>query len=470
MSLINNMLRDLEARRRQEETKSVDCPSRAVTQAAVIGSKKAWYLLPGLVVLAAIVWFGMNALPVNAPQGQKPFAESARSAVIADPGAPEKTAQITVSQESPQIPVIVPDIHPVLIETKLEVSAQQTEPLLQSMEITQQEGQAQLRLDFAQLPEYRLLQNDLGATQLVVSFSGTKLGQHFAVPAFAADLIQRVSLLPQQSNLQLMVDLDERARVVSFQLLEKSADDYQLVIEMAKSSLKEQTGAVPTVMAPSPVSSTVSLPKPQSVTTPETTGVARVSKNANPVSQDQQAYQAGLAELKAGDNEAAEASFIRALTLNPQLFDARLRLIDTLLAREDFSQAENQLRQGLITSPDSRPLRKLYARLLLQQQRQHEALELLRRSPLPAIAQDLEYHALMAVLLQETGEFAAAGELYGRLLQVRPEDAVWWLGLAVSLDQTGEFQQARNAYERALALPGLRRDLHDYIHNRLQVL
>jgi MSHA biogenesis protein MshN len=99
-----------------------------------------------------------------------------------------------------------------------------------------------------------------------------------------------------------------------------------------------------------------------------------------------------------------------------------------------------------------------------------EAIKVLRAQPVPAIDQDLEYYALLAALLQETGQFAAAAQAYAGLLKLRPETAIWWFGLGVSMDQTGDFDQARNAYRKALALPGLSADVQKYVQSRLQVL
>jgi MSHA biogenesis protein MshN len=99
-----------------------------------------------------------------------------------------------------------------------------------------------------------------------------------------------------------------------------------------------------------------------------------------------------------------------------------------------------------------------------------EAIEVLRAQPFPAVTQDPEYYALLAALLQDTRQFAAAAQTYASLLQLRPETALWWFGLGVSMDQNGDFDQARNAYRRAMALPGLSADVQKYVQSRLQDL
>jgi len=135
-----------------------------------------------------------------------------------------------------------------------------------------------------------------------------------------------------------------------------------------------------------------------------------------------------------------------------------------------LDKAEDLLRQGLQLNPENPDLRKVYARLMLKDQRFAAAIKLLKSEPVPAVASDLEYHALLAALFQESKQFEAASQVYIHLLQVRPQAALWWMGLAISQEQLGKLEQARNAYQRAIDLPGLRPELRNYIQSRLKVL
>ena len=463
MSLINNMLRDLDVRRKQEENDATCGATPVIVQDQPARQAKAWSLALGILALGGALWIGMSSLSEVVPRAEHAADSLSQQADLPTLVPPSKSHEISENQQELKTTSVLTDIHPVLTTAKQESISRETDPRLLGMEVAEQGDQAQIRLAFAQLPEYRLLQNGGGAAQLIVSFSRTKLGDQFDVPVLTDGLIQRVSLLPQRENLQLLVDLDDQARVPSFELVENSDDGYLLIVDIVRKSFQKKEGNVAAQAAEDKVPEASA----QSSVPVET---ATMSKNSNPISREEKAYLGGLKQLKMGKDKAAVASFTQALIIKPQLLDARLQLIDTLLRLELFGKAEDQLRQGLVVTPESQSLRKIYARLLLQQQRHGEALELLNKPPIPPIPQDLEYHALIAVLFQETGEFPAAGELYGRLLQVQPGQAVWWLGLAVSLDQTGEYEQSREAYERALALPGLRPDLQDYIHNRLQAL
>jgi MSHA biogenesis protein MshN len=195
-----------------------------------------------------------------------------------------------------------------------------------------------------------------------------------------------------------------------------------------------------------------------------------LNKSKNRIKPDKQAYLAGIEQMRTGNFAAAEDSFTSSLKINPSFINARLQLIAALQQQNKLVQAQEQMLEGVTQTPENLQLRKVYARLLMGNHHNLEAIEVLRAQPFPAVTQDLEYFALLAALLQETRQFAAAAQTYASLLQLRPETALWWFGLGVSMDQDGDFDQARNAYRRALALPGLSADVQKYVQSRLKVL
>src|SRR5579885_3546730 len=71
-----------------------------------------------------------------------------------------------------------------------------------------------------------------------------------------------------------------------------------------------------------------------------------------------------------------------------------------------------------------------------------KAIELLTRDA-PSPADDPDYHALLAALLQRAGRHGDAIVSYRRLLSVRPQNGLWWMGLGISLSASGQRQQAR---------------------------
>jgi MSHA biogenesis protein MshN len=308
------------------------------------------------------------------------------------------------------------------------------------------------------------LENGAGTTQLVVEFNQTHIGADFKVPELSGGFLKRVSLVPQEQTLQLLIDLEGPAKVQDFQFIDSSDQGYRLLVEVIAIlpvvEIQQKQVITP---EPAPLITEEIIEKAAPVS-------AGVSKNRKPVSRDQQAYRAGLKQLKRGRLIAAEASFNQALLVNPNLLDARLQLIKVLQQQMKLKTAESVLQAGLTLTPENLKLRKIYARLLLNSQRQNEAIELLKNRPLPGIVQDLEYYALLAALYQDSGEYEAATAVYAQLLKIKPQASLWWMGMAISLEQSGSVKPARDAYQKALELSGLSPDLRNYIHGRLQEL
>lgn len=463
MSLINEMLRDLEKRRKREE-RCLSSREAPVVVNENTPSKFFWWAGWALLVIV-IVWFGAKNIP--GMRLTEPLVSSLPvQQEIATPAVIKQEHSVSVIPAG--VTENIPEVNPLpaVIAGNQNAGVAVTEKKLAellSLGLVDSKDRTQLSLTFAQLPEYRLLQKGTGATQLVVSFSQTQIGPDFEVPQLTGSLINRVSLVPQKQTLQLLVDLKESARVQSFQFVDNSDQGHRLLIEIV--------AALPVVKKPQPIATAEATPLvTEQVIEKEVPVVAVVSKNRKAISLDQQSYQAGLKQLKQGRLGAAEASFNQALQVNPTLLDARFQLIKVLQQRRDIATAETVLQQGLVLTPGNLNLRKIYARLLLNAQRQDEAIKLLQTTPLPGIVQDQEYYALLAALYQESKQFEAASAIYAQLLNIRPQVSLWWMGMAISLEQSGSLEKARNAYQKALDLTGLSPDLQSFIESRLQAL
>jgi tetratricopeptide (TPR) repeat protein len=460
MSLINDMLRDLEKRRKREE----GCVASSDKPVVVPGpaSFKLFLLVGGVLLLAAIVWLGIRMSPGMSPlKSATPTSSVPQVAPVVEKVSIATIIQDDVAKSAQRDDFLLPSA---LVSNAPSTIFAPLSATLLDLGVVETKDNAQLSLTFAQLPEYRLLQNGIGMAQLVVSFSQTQIGADFEIPQLTGTLLKRVSLRPQKQALQLLVDLDERAQVESFQSVEDSGQGYRLLIKVvATAPAAENPPKEISIPDPTPVVA-------EKVVEIENPAATKVSKKANQLSRDQQAYRVGLGQLKQGNRIAAEASFNKALLANPKLVDARLQLVGLLQQQMKLAKAESFLQQGLALTPENSDLRKMYARLLLNDQRQGEAIDLLQAEPVAEISQDLEYHALLAALLQESGQFKDASSIYAQLVQLRPQAALWWMGLAISLEQSGHSERARNAYQKALALPGLQPDLQNYIQSRLQVL
>jgi len=365
MSLINQMLRDLEERRQVEGRQQMGAESTpAVT--AVASSRRPLALMACGVLLAVVIWGGSELLP---PQLNKVPAETALTAAVAEPLGQKIVADKAQDVATPSAPepapaaVVQPRPEPVAVKLATEEKA--------------------------------------------------------AAPVSAA------TELPTE--------------------------------EKASESAVVRQKPVPATVADEPA----------------TAEEIRFRKKIAPPSPQEQAqtlYLQGVALLQQGDVTAAESALLQSLELNPQLLDARLQLISVLRQNGRTAEAFSQLETGLQLHPQSAVLRKGKAHHLVSAGRLDDAIGTLSAEPMPMLADDLEYHALLAALLQETGKYQQAVQTYRHLLSYRPQESIWWLGLAVSLDQGGEAAQAKEAYRKVAEQPGLQADLADYVASRLQAL
>lgn len=485
MSLINDMLRDLDNRRKHEQN------GKTFTEVPVAvkskrPSNKPWLFFGVLFLLLVCTvgigaWFfpfnsnGSSESSVNVENKQQLQADSVQHS------AQSETAQSkTLSHESSKTQVnqttetIGPGNTDVVIKEKQAVTT------LIGMEVNGSAKNTSLTLHFNENPEYSLEQDGRGnsTSKLIISLNGVQLGDTLEIPELKGKLLESISLRPLRKYLQIQVDLVAQSEVGSYKVKGNLESGYTLKIDinqaaplLAAASETVQNNKETTIESKKRI--VPESTKQDSEVSPhleKTDDTAQFSRSKNRFSQEKKAYQSGLEQMRRGDFAAAESSFTAALKINPAYAQARLHLITSLQQQNKKELAQTQMREGLAQTPRNLQLRKIYARYLLSKQHNLEAIKVLQTQPFPTVAQDLEYHALLAALLQETRQFDAAAQTYARLLQLRPETALWWFGFAVSMDQAGDFDQARNAYRRALALPGLSTDVQKYVQNRLQVL
>ena len=459
MSLINDMLRDLEKRRREEDRR-FPCAEVPLVVAEATPLPKLLLLGGVVLLLVAIAWAGSMVMPGWLAGGQNPR----------DIVRPQPVALGTIPVEERQPPagtgVLTAAVQPVVADS--EKAEQPTAPAAQGptllgIEMSEDQGSARLHIVFDHLTEYRLLSNELDKTQLIVSFSQGTIASGVRIPPLTGALLKNISLLPGTESLRVLVTMHDNAQVLGVQAGGDSGQTFRLQIEIAGLTPAAEKRIAPVASLPTS--------KVFEKTPPVKSGApAKISKNRTLPSPEKTAYQAGLDFLAQGDWAAAEQNFRLALKLRPQLQEARLQLVAVLQKQAKHEAARQALQQALALTPGNPDLRKVYARSLLDDRQPLAASDVLKTAPVPSVTEDLEYHALLAAVLQESGQFAEAAGLYAQLVQIRPRAGLWWMGLGISLEQTGRFDAAREAYQNALQSAGLRPDLHDYINSRLQAL
>lgn len=170
--------------------------------------------------------------------------------------------------------------------------------------------------------------------------------------------------------------------------------------------------------------------------------------------------------LQQSGDQAGAIAVLRTLVANyPQAESAALRLFDLYLQTGQTTAAG-----ALQTVAQTVPLRHYYqARLLVMAHQNDEASAILEElSPSGAVRQP--YLALQAGLYQRNSQFQRAADLYRQLVQMDNRQPTWWLGLGVAMEALGQREKALQAFVAADQLAPADPAVDRYIKQRIQAL
>jgi Flp pilus assembly protein TadD len=176
-----------------------------------------------------------------------------------------------------------------------------------------------------------------------------------------------------------------------------------------------------------------------------------------------------LAAMRSNELYTAERLFREALAVDSGDSAIWSYLYGVLVRAARTGAAEQALQQGLVLAKEPAALAKLYARMLLDRGEKDAAVSILKIHR-PAPASDTEYHAFLAALLQQQGQYTEAGEIYQNLLAAEPNSGSAWIGLAMSHDSLGNRADAVTAFESALRTGSLKTPLARYARRRTEEL
>lgn len=180
-------------------------------------------------------------------------------------------------------------------------------------------------------------------------------------------------------------------------------------------------------------------------------------------------YHRARAAIDAGDPLRGESLLQEALAVDAGFVPAREVLVARRIRQGRLAEAQMLLARGLQAVPEHAAFAKMYARLLVDQGADGEALRILDRHA-PEVPGDPQYHAFRAALLQRVGDHDLAVAVYRDVLRVRPDAGVWWMGLGISLEVLGRVQAARDAYRRAEESGALSGEVQDFVRGKLAEL
>ncbi|WP_043308083.1 lipopolysaccharide assembly protein LapB [Pseudomonas sp. ML96] len=127
------------------------------------------------------------------------------------------------------------------------------------------------------------------------------------------------------------------------------------------------------------------------------------------------------------------------------------------------------LPEQLAKMPQDSELRLLLARAQLQAGDTMGAVATLEQNA-PALDQEPTYHALLAASYQQTGQWQQSAALYRQMVALRPTQATWQLGLAIALEQLDQPAEAARHYRLALQGLGLDESARRFASERATAL
>jgi len=190
-------------------------------------------------------------------------------------------------------------------------------------------------------------------------------------------------------------------------------------------------------------------------------------KQVTPQQRVENDYRRALGQLQDGRVSEALAGLQQTLQLDPRHQGARETLVRLLLEAQRPDEAARQLQLSLALDPKQPAQAMMLARLQLDKANGGAAaLDTLMRS-LPYAADNGDYRAFLAGVLQREQRYREAAEQYQLALQTAPDNSVWWMGLGIALQADNHPAQARQAFERAKGLQTLSPQLQAFVERKL---
>ena len=148
---------------------------------------------------------------------------------------------------------------------------------------------------------------------------------------------------------------------------------------------------------------------------------------------------------------------------------ARQALVGLLLENRRIDEAQQLLQEGLRLHPDRSAYAMLLARIQVERGDLQGAHDLLSKHAGSA-ANQADYHAFDAALLQRLGRHKEAVTGYQAALRLMPGASVWWMGMGISLQADNYGAEALEAFRQAKATGALNPDLQSFVDQRMKQL
>lgn len=434
MSLVNDMLRDLDERKRDSTT-----GFRAVAKRDTAAGRWIWVAL--LIVFMAIVIFFMAK--------EWGGNTSVRSGLLS---WLDKGQGVVTDNNQPVEPKAIRLDNPTVDEQESE--PKQTAPVLTNVTVINWTSQS---------PQRGYLTFWLDEVKPFVIYRKTSMTLDIAI-----DESTLVAGLPDMNALLLpTIEIIPEAGKSRFKLVASAPVEFQpqlkqnpprLVINVIGSEAKKKSPSLAVVPEPA----TLSVKEKVDVVLPQSKGQWKKSLNTLPT--DSSTVRNARRLLGQQRTDEALELLKSYIDKTPSSLQSRYLLVQLYLATERYVAALDILQKA----PDNLSWSLLKARAFLQQGQARQAIQLLEQYPEGQSQQD--YLELIASGYQQAGQHAAAVARYLSLLALNPQEGRWWVSLGVSLEHLGQKSKALDAYRSALQIPDLDQTLKQYAQLQSQRL
>ncbi|HDZ09340.1 tetratricopeptide repeat protein [Pseudohongiella sp.] len=426
MSLVNDMLRDLDARRREAPTRGLGAEKLVPAAEADARRSRRRSLLAGVVLLCVLATLVATLFLSGGGVSTGSLAPVNVVTDTASEGVEEQTATMARTQAQPELSAQAPG-------TQVPVARD---------EDTLNELTARLE---------RLEQQNRA---LQAQASQAASGEPGSQAAVQTHTLQSQS----EQRAQQTVSGADQSRDWSAQQVPLAGQETER--GEAGSGLAEQTsvGVAPdlaNVVAPSSGANTGSS--------------SRSPRELSFEDRDRQQVQLALQQWSSGQRLTALQTLDSFTFENAEAHRSRETMAKLLLQQGETERALQAVELGLTIAPQFDGYRKVKARVLLGQGAADQALGVLSGNA-PSASADTEYHDLLATAYLSAQRYDSAAVSYRMLLQQDESVGRWWYGMGSALEAQGRLADAISAYDRALRSGGLSVTLRQNSQQKLQAL
>jgi MSHA biogenesis protein MshN len=192
-----------------------------------------------------------------------------------------------------------------------------------------------------------------------------------------------------------------------------------------------------------------------------------ISKLISPDQKSSNAYRQALINLQQGRVAEAQNNLMQSLDANPANQEARQTLAGLLIENNRNDEARAILATGLSISPEQTNFRIALARLQVELGDQSGALKTLDQG-LTYAENNADYHSFLATLLQRANRHDEAIVHYNTALSINSGATNSLIGLGISFQAVGKLENAQEVFNRAQAIATLSPELAQFVDQQLK--